>query len=135
MGPYNNKGKPGANKLFGQTMRKSSRSSAATRYQRQFGKSSNAGNSKSDTTQADEVAARRRLRQEQGEAIDTKFGYHRLEDQYQENKKNMSLRTETIGANKSMQRRGWLFNMAATTVSFVSENIIRNTIHQFDMQL
>ena len=124
MGPYNNnKGKPPAQKLFGQTMRKSNKSSAATRYQRQFGgKSGNnaANSSKPEPSQADEAAARRRLRQEQGEVIDARFGYHRLEDQYQERQKNSGLRTEAGGTDDLVQRRGWVFNMAATTVSYLS---------------
>ena len=133
MGPYNNKnGKPGSNKLFGQTMKKSNRSSAASRYQRQFGKGGQRqppygkDSSKPETTQAEEVAARRRLRQEQSETIDAKFGYHRLEDQYQEQRqKNSRLRTgngDAGGVDKLMQRRGWLFNMAATTVRSVTRN-------------
>jgi hypothetical protein len=125
MGPYNkNKGKQGADRLFGQTMRKSSRSSSASRYQRQMGNSNQRqhpqeDSSKADTSQSDEKAAWRRLRQEQAEIIDAKFGYHRLEDQYQERQKNSRLRTEegnVGGVDKLMQRRGWLFNMAATTV-------------------
>jgi len=58
------------------------------------------------------------MRQEQGEIIDAKFGYHRLEDQYLERQKNSRLRTEegnAGGVDKLKQRRGWLFNMAATT--------------------
>ena len=72
-----------------------------------------------DTSKADEAAARRRLRQEQAEIIDSKFGYHRLEDQYQERRQNSSLggaERGDAGVDKFMQRRGWLFNMAATTV-------------------
>lgn len=138
MGPYNNnKGKP-ANKLFGQTMRKSNRSSAATRYQRQFGGSSKkVESSNADTSKADEAAARRRMRQEQGELIDAKFGYHRLEDQYQERQKNPSLRTETGagGSENLMQRRGWLFNMAATTVRSLELEIIQHRLDNYHLVL
>ena len=126
MGPYNkNKGGPGTSRLFGQTMRKSIKSSTGTRYQRQFGRSNQkqqsheVDSSNTGTTKSDEAAAWRQLRQEQGEIIDAKFGYHRLEDQYQERQKNSSLRIEKRHAgefDKLMQRRGWLFNMAATTV-------------------
>ena len=94
---------PYPNRVFGQAMKKQSR------YQRQFG-----GNKKGSVTQseqagkAEEAAARRRLRQEQGEALDIKFGYRRLEDQ---------LSTASRGPSV-IQRRGWLFHMLATTVSF-----------------
>ena len=125
MGPYNNKnGKPTTNRLFGQTMKKSNKSSSASRYQRQFGNGYQRqqpngahSSSKADTAQLDEVAERRRQRREQGEIIDTKFGYHRLEDQYLDRQQNSRLRTgDAGGVDKLMQRRGWLFNMAATTV-------------------
>ena len=125
MRPYNNnKGGTGNNRVFGQTMRKTKNSSAASRYRRQFGESnqrqhSQQTDSSNADTKAEEAAARRRLRQEQGEVIDSKFGYHRLEDQYQERKKNPSLRTENGydgGVDPLTQRRGWLFNMAATSV-------------------
>lgn len=138
MGPYNNnKGKAGPNRLFGQTMRKPSMSSA-TRYQRQFGQQNKtqqqyqADLSKVDTTKADEAAARRRLRREQGEIIDAKFGYHRLEDQYQERKKNSSFRTgnEYGGRDETLtKRRGWLFNMAATTVSLIMGSVLKSSRH------
>jgi hypothetical protein len=133
MGPYNkNKGKQGADKLFGQTMKKSNRSSSSSRYQRQMGnrnprQQSQEDSSKADTSQADEKAAWRRMRQEQGEIIDAKFGYHRLEDQYLERQKNSRLRTEEGnigGVDKLKQRRGWLFNMAATTVRLSSKTEI-----------
>jgi hypothetical protein len=66
------------------------------------GKSKAAMSPSMQDAKAEEAAARRRLRQEQGEAIDTKFGYKRLEDQF---------------ADSPIERRGWLFNMLATTVS------------------
>ena len=110
MGPYQNN-----NRRFGQTMSKSNKSSSSSRYQRQFGNSGNQSRQQSnDSSKADDIALKRRLRQEQGELIDKKFGYYRLEDQYQE-RQNNSLGGET-GIEKLLQRRGWLFNMAATTV-------------------
>jgi hypothetical protein len=88
---------PYPNRVFGQAQKKKSR------YQRQMGDKSKAAMSPSmQDAKAEEAAARRRLRQEQGEAIDTKFGYKRLEDQYEDS---------------PIERRGWLFNMLATTVS------------------
>jgi hypothetical protein len=88
---------PYPNRVFGQATKKQSR------YQRQMGGKSKAAMSPSmQDAKAEEAAARRRLRQEQGEAIDTKFGYKRLEDQF---------------ADSPIERRGWLFNMLATTVS------------------
>lgn len=118
MGPY-----PNSNKKFGQTMKKSNKSSSAgSRYQRQMGNGKGKGgqlddSSKLENSKADEAAARRRLRQEQSEIIDGKFGYHRLEDQYAERKNSRGAR-DSVAIEKSMQRRGWLFNMSATTVRF-----------------
>ena len=126
MESYINKNKDGprTNRISGQTMGKSKRSSATTRYQRQFGKSNRRQQShavdpsESDSKKLDEAAARRRLRQEQGETIDAKFGYNRLEDLYHEKQKSPTFRAEKprIEIDTLMQRRGWLFNMAATTV-------------------
>ena len=103
---------------------KNKRSSATTRYQRQFGKNNHrqrahrVESSGADNNKLDEAASRRRLRQEQGEIIDAKFGYHRLEDVYHEQQKSPSfgLGKRGIEVDKLMRRRGWLFNMAATTV-------------------
>jgi hypothetical protein len=113
MGPY-------PNKLFGQTMKK--KASAATRYQRQLGNNSNSrtatsyqpreeDESKIAERKAAEAAARRRVRQEQGEAIDRNFGYHRLEDEAQS-----SSSKQDVASEGPVQRRGWLFHMLATTV-------------------
>jgi len=118
-----NKGGRRTSSLFGQTKVKSNRSSAATRYQRQFGKSNRRQQSpavdplESNNKKVDEAAALRRLRQEQGELIDAKFGYNRLEDLYQEQQRSRNFRSEKprLEVDKLMQRRGWLFNMAATT--------------------
>lgn len=116
MGPYpkNN------NRLFGQTMKKKP-SSASSRYQRQFGNNNNNSNLAvpSEESMAErkaaEAVARRRNRQEQGEAIDIKFGYHRLEDQPQGQQQQQQ--QDEISATQ--QRRGWLFHMLATTVSLI----------------
>lgn len=92
------------NRLFGQTMSK--KNSKSTRYQRQFGAPTNANTAVLDqeTTAKDEAASRRRLRQEQGEAIDLQFGYERLED-------------KPVDPNLPLvERRGWLFHMLPTTV-------------------
>ena len=87
MGPYQNN-----NRRFGQTMSKSNKNSSSSRYQRQFGNSGNQSRQQSnDSSKADEIALKRRLRQEQGELIDKKFGYYRLEDQYQERQNNPKL--------------------------------------------
>jgi len=77
----------------------------STRYQRQFGASSAgaAAHDDPEATARDEAAARRRLRQEQGEAIDTAFGYNRLEDQ------------PVDPSMPPVERRGWLFHMLPTT--------------------
>lgn len=92
---------PYPNRVFGQAMKKQSR------YQRQFGgKSNKALTPTTIDAKAEEAAARKRLRQEQGEAIDTKFGYSRLEDQYM----------DYASEGETLERRGWLFNMLATTV-------------------
>lgn len=93
---------PYPNRVFGQAMKKQSR------YQRQFGGKTKGTITQSDQdSKAEEVAARRRLRQQQGEIIDVKFGYKRLEDQLSSDSTNQPI----------IQRRGWLFNMLATTVS------------------
>lgn len=97
------------NRVFGQAMSK--RSNQSTRYQRQFGggrqnhsQIASTGQQDREAEARDEAAARRRLRQEQGEAIDLQFGYGRLEDQ------------AVDPALPPVQRRGWLFNMLSTTV-------------------
>lgn len=94
---------PYPNRVFGQAMKKQSR------YQRQLGgggKGKEASIPSTQDAKAEEAAARRRLRQEQGEAIDIKFGHKRLEDQFADSSPDGS----------AMERRGWLFNMLATTV-------------------
>lgn len=91
----------GGNRVFGQAMSKK----GPSKYQRQFGASS-AKDVATDSEAAtrEEAAARRRLRQEQGEAIDLQFGYERLED-------------KPVDPNLSpVERRGWLFHMLPTTV-------------------
>ncbi len=62
-------------------------------------------------TKAADAAQRRRVRQEQGEAIDALFGYPRLEDQYSQMHQNAG--SDVSGMKP---RRGWLFQMLATTV-------------------
>ena len=101
-------------KVFGQLMSKKG-GGASTRYQRQFG---GGGGKKRGSLHPDlnepqdakareaaEAAARKRARQEQGEIIDAKFGYHRLEDQHIE-----------PGVTEIPSRRGWVFQMLPTTV-------------------
>jgi hypothetical protein len=134
MGPY-----PNDKKRFGQTMKKSSSSLAGSRYQGQFGNnrggsshsriapsSSSSSSTTANTaqslaeTKAAEAAQRRRIRQEQGEAIDLLFGYPRLEDQYSSQMMNHP-HQRTGGSDKlgiMKPRRGWLFQMLATTVRF-----------------
>jgi hypothetical protein len=93
---------PYPNKQFGQTMKKKQTSS----YQRQFGggsKDNKALDQDAKDAKAAEAAAFRLLKQEQGEAIDIKFGYNRLEDQ-------------VIDPEETVERRGWLYHMLATTV-------------------
>jgi hypothetical protein len=104
MPKFSNKG--GGNRVFGQAMAKKGGSS---RYQKQFGGSKRPDNNQGPTeaeAKAAEAAARKRARQEQGEVIDAKFGYHRLEDQHLE-----------AGA-EPVARRGWIFQMLPTTVSY-----------------
>eukprot|EP00529_Nitzschia_sp_RCC80_P002741 CAMPEP_0113444100 /NCGR_PEP_ID=MMETSP0014_2-20120614/2493_1 /TAXON_ID=2857 /ORGANISM="Nitzschia sp." /LENGTH=1934 /DNA_ID=CAMNT_0000335103 /DNA_START=203 /DNA_END=6003 /DNA_ORIENTATION=- /assembly_acc=CAM_ASM_000159 len=134
-------------KRFGQTMHKKKNAGAAgTRYQRQFGNGGKGSHSRimsaedakqggggsgpssqnSEQTKAQEAAARRRLRQEQGEAIDVAFGYNRLEDHPGAAAAAAAAAAATAAAsagaaasattnNTILQRRGWLFNMLATT--------------------
>jgi hypothetical protein len=111
MGPYRNR-------KFGQVLKKSTRpSSHATRYQRQLGNNNNITSEESKLDRkAAEAATRRRLRQEQGENIDIKFGFHRLEDQYRQHiTQQFSSNSDDVSA--AVSRRGWLFHMLATTVS------------------
>eukprot|EP00934_Nitzschia_sp_Nitz4_P003410 Nitzschia sp. Nitz4//scaffold180_size44305//24137//35517//NITZ4_007241-RA/size44305-processed-gene-0.44-mRNA-1//1//CDS//3329539473//3400//frame0 len=95
------------NRVFGQAMKK--KGNPSTRYQRQFGGGGRRDRAKQDSNEnpeqsaRDEAAARRMLRQKQGEAIDIKFGYKRLEDQ-------------PFDPNQPIEEhRGWLFHMLATT--------------------
>lgn len=94
-------------------MKKSVPSTSKSRYQRQFGGGRGGGSGDkggNDRTVSDqeakaaEAAARRRLKQDQGEAIDIRFGYKRLEDQ-------------PIDPEQPVERRGWLYHMLPTTVS------------------
>jgi hypothetical protein len=116
MGPY-----PNGNRQFGQTMKKSNKSTS--RYQRQFGSKSSSSyqqqrEESSKETKAAEAAARRRLRQEQGEIIDINFGYRRLEDQ-----ENQHMQQDSMDGT-TLQRRGWLFHMLPTTVRFILRKIM-----------
>lgn len=131
MGPH-----PNDKKRFGQTMKKSSSSSssstaAGSRYQRQFGNNRGEGGNNHSRiapstttttlaeTKAAEAAQRRRLRQEQGEEIDVLFGYPRLEDQYSSHMMAIHQNRNNGGSDRSgimKPRRGWLFQMLATTV-------------------
>ena len=104
----------GPRKVFGQTMH---RKGGRTNYQRQFGggggraKSIYINDSRNEESEAARQAARRRLRQEQGEAIDAKFGYHRLED-----KAMLAGGSDNKNDEVIVERRGWLFHMLPTTV-------------------
>jgi hypothetical protein len=110
MAKYPNNKSGGQQKVFGQSMRK--KSSSSNRYQRQLGGGGGGrgggggGGNMPDVEESEnaKIAAFKRLRQEQGEAIDVKFGYNRLEDQ------------EMDGV---VVRRGWLFHMLHTTVSLL----------------
>ena len=103
--------------VFGQTMRKKNegnRGGGASRYQRQFGGGKNSGAVMSSrTSDADEAskALRRRQKQAKGEAIDEAFGMEKFTV------------SASSTAGKAMQgrrqRRGWLYNMMATTVRCV----------------
>jgi hypothetical protein len=81
----------------------------------------NGGQSQSEL-KAQEAAARRRLRQEQGEAIDIAFGYNRLED-HPGAAAAAAAAASTAGSTiksrdskAATERRGWLFHMLSTTV-------------------
>lgn len=105
----------GPRKVFGQTMhRKPGRSN----YQRQFGgggggrtsyNKTSYDESRNEESEAAKQAARRRVRQEQGEAIDANFGYNRLEDK-------AMLADNDKKQQDVVERRGWLFHMLPTTV-------------------
>jgi hypothetical protein len=108
----------GGNQVFGQTMKKkASKSSAGSRYQKQFG-NGNKGGSKSNPSTvyrsasnnnddgSDPAAARRRFKQQQGQEIDKRFGYEKFALSANNN----------IAGSQSTSRRGWLFQMLPTTV-------------------
>jgi len=77
-----------------------------TRYQRQMGAAAGSSHSKRDATKSDEEilaarrAERRRIRKQEGEELDERFGYGRFDH-----------RSDTV-----VPKRGWLFNMLPTTV-------------------
>ena len=109
----------GSRRVFGQAMGKSKRGgggSSSSSYQRQFGGGSKAkispagGGGNGDNTTTDDanaiLAAKRRIRQEKAEQIDEKFGYETFAFQ----------NTNGVGSREVRERRGWLFNMLATTV-------------------
>ena len=108
----------GSRRVFGQAMGKSKRGgggSSSSSYQRQFGGGSKAkispaaggGNGDNTTDDANAIlAAKRRIRQEKAEQIDEKFGYETFAFQ----------NTNGVGSREVRERRGWLFNMLATTV-------------------
>lgn len=110
-------------------MRKSNRSlSSATRYQRQFGGNNPTllpSEESKLVKKAAEAAARRGLRQEQGETIDSNFGYHRLEDQPQQRQQRYASSNsgDDVAVAAAMQRRGWLFHMLPTTVSVAAKKV------------
>lgn len=102
----------GGNQVFGQTMKKKSTSSS--RYQKQAGNNFKSNKtvykSAADTDDsADPAAARRRFKQQQGQEIDKLFGY----EKFALSNNNNEL--------KSASRRGWLFQMLATTVRIVEK--------------
>jgi hypothetical protein len=103
---------PYPNRVFGQAMKKQSKS----KYQRQFGGGKDSNKNADDRDAKSEEAANwRRMRQEQGEVIDAKFGYHRLEDQP----------VDSAKASAPVERRGWLFHMLPTTVrTEIASNLI-----------
>ena len=127
--PKNNSHQHTNAKVFGQTMKRKPQAKTISSYQKSFGGGSSTSRFISEHDEssplseaAQQAAARRRLRQEQGEAIDLRFGYHRLEDGH----------PITGGDNgpQTIQRRGWLFHMLATTVSASNE---RNHAHCADV--
>ena len=83
-------------------------------YQRQFG---GGGKQHSQIADSKEVeidraalaAAQRRIHQQKSEEIDKVFGYEQFEFRNSNDANNDS--------NESKERRGWLFNMAPTTVN------------------
>lgn len=91
-------------RIFGQSMKK------GTRYQRQMGAAAGSSHSKRDATKSDEEilaarrAERRRIRKQEGEELDERFGYGRFDH-----------RSDTV-----VPKRGWLFNMLPTVCSHPS---------------
>ena len=87
----------GSSRVFGQAMQKSSSRSA---YRRQMGTSGATSDSASNSNSNSNKAAQRRR---QIEATDAKFGYERFT-------------LTSHGLNGATSKRGWIFNMAQTTL-------------------
>ena len=115
-----------SSKVFGQSMRKQQPSSSSSRYQRQFGGGSGANRSNGNNNNnynknnrvlstaqldAESLAARRRQKQALGTALDQQFG---LETFAATNARAAQPLREV--SNTSQERRGWLYNVMATTV-------------------
>jgi hypothetical protein len=102
-------GKGGGNQVFGQTMKKKS-AGPTSRYQKQAGNNYQSKQTvyksaaDTDDSATDPALARRRFKQQQGKEIDKLFGYEKFELSNNNNEPN------------SASRRGWLFQMLATTV-------------------
>ena len=101
-------GKGGGNQVFGQTMKK--KSAPTSRYQKQAGNNYQSKQTvyksaaDTDDSATDPAVARRRFKQQQGKEIDKLFGYEKFALSNNNNEPN------------SASRRGWLFQMLATTV-------------------
>jgi hypothetical protein len=106
----------GGQQVFGQTMKKKKSSGPSSRYQKQAGNNyqqkKTVYKSAADTDDAanDPAVARRRFKQQQGQEIDKLFGYEKFALSNNNNEPN------------SASRRGWLFQMLATTVRDVTKN-------------
>lgn len=110
----------GSRRVFGQSM-----GGKRSSYQRQFGGGGNkkhtqiadsakGGNEKVDMAAL--AAVQRRIHQQKSEQIDKVFGYEQFEFRNTNDANNESSETR--------ERRGWLFNMAPTTVSLLQSSCV-----------
>jgi hypothetical protein len=115
----------GGNQVFGQTMKKKS-TGPSSRYQKQAGNNYQSKQTvyksaaDTDDSATDPAVARRRFKQQQGQEIDKLFGYEKFALSNNNNEPN------------SASRRGWLFQMLATTVrnSCFIDGRIRSSIER-----
>lgn len=108
-------GASGGGRVFGQAMKKKSSgrfNRGGSNYQRQFGNSKTVYRNPDAKTDQESRAERRRRKQAAGEVLDEVFGIERFA---------VSTQRSSARSDRDRRRRGWLYNILATTVSRLSE--------------